>query len=83
MQVDEFGQGLLGQALSFTFVGLPTKNEPGIDGILTGSGGLTEVRGVASLTETDRSNPRVLIDLAESKERLQQKTGVTSKSTYS
>ena len=56
------------QFTQFTFVGMPTKNEPGIDGILTGSGGLTDVRGVASLTETDRSNPRVLIDLAEAKE---------------
>jgi hypothetical protein len=37
------------QFTQFTFVGLPTMNEPGTDGILTGSGGLTHVRGVASL----------------------------------
>jgi hypothetical protein len=54
---------------------MPTKNEPGIDGILTGSGGLTDVRGVASITETERNNPRVLIDLAQAKEDSAKKAG--------
>jgi hypothetical protein len=52
-----------------TFVGVSTRNEPGIDGILTVAGSYTDVKGVASLTETARANPRVLIDLAGDKER--------------
>lgn len=47
-----------------TFVGVSDPNEPGIDGILTAPGDITDVRGVASLTETERGNARVLIDLA-------------------
>lgn len=59
----------------YTFIGMPTKNEPGIDGIMTGSGGLSDIKGVASLTETERSNPRVLIDLAQDKEASAKKAG--------
>ena len=51
-----------------TFVGVSDPNAPGIDGILTAPGDITDVRGVASLTETGRGNARVLIDLAEDKQ---------------
>jgi RHS repeat-associated protein len=67
-----------GQVTQFTgssFVGVANRNHPGIDGILTQPGVLHDVRGVASLTETARNNPRVLIDLAEDKEKSAQKGG--------
>jgi RHS repeat-associated protein len=58
-----------------TFVGVATRNQPGIDGILVEPGSIETVRGVASLTETVRDNPRVLIDLAQDKEASAQKGG--------
>ncbi len=59
-----------------TFVGVPNREEPGFDGILTAPSSITDVRGVASLTETRRDNPRVLIDLAQGKESSAQKAGL-------
>ena len=59
-QITEFTQS--------TFIGQASKNEPGIDGIMTAPGSASSVRGVASITETNRDNPRVLIDLAQDKE---------------
>ena len=55
-----------------TFIGVNTKNEPGIDGVLTSPGtsltGYSDVKGVVSLTETQHQNPMVLLDLSKEKE---------------